>query len=178
MSFLYAFIFGTVASEVDRHIPIHEINFALLPVRLLLLLSNMPKNSKTLANRKGLPSAKPVIPAHIQSMKRTSKHCPALNQVIGVMEPGDCDASDIYDFTGCITNYSLAYDCVFKLVISRSDGEEVHALFECDYKLEAGTPVTVYGYLGLSDSSKLMLVVQILEFTDPSPSEPEYIDLT
>lgn len=135
------------------------------------------KNKKKhLATRKGLPPKKAVLNKEQENMKSESLPCPALSAVLEHFEPGDYDPDFLFTFSGYVEDSMFLRCGVQRLNLMGPNNKFLVAIINTNHAFDKDTNITVHGWLGLTSTSELSLMVQLLEFDFPSESEPNFID--
>ena len=132
---------------------------------------------KSLKVSKNQMIKKPKMNGKQQKLKTRSLDCPSQELAASYFEPGSYDSEYIMRFTGVIISVASSFGSTQTLEVTGSkDSEMIVALFQTKYSFEVNTPVTVYGWLGLTPESHISLMVQLLEFNLPNEHEPNFID--
>ncbi len=165
-------------SSTNFRITLYSYLLLLTPTHSIQVMSHNKAKKKQLVVRNGFSPNQPVLSEAHKLIKAESLQCPALSVVLDHFNAGDYDPDYLFKFSGCVVDSKFLHDGVQRLTLHDPEKKTVVGIISPYHRFDQNTYVTIYGWLGLTSTSELSLMVQLLEFDFPSENEPNFIDPT
>jgi len=139
-------------------------------------MSHNKAKKKQLAVHNGIPPKQPVLNEAHKLIKAESVQCPDHIVVLNQFKAGYYDPDYLFKFSGFVGDSKFLFAGTQRLTLQDPEKKTVVGIIRTRHSFHQNTYVTIYGWLGLTSTYELSLIVQLLEFDFPSENEPNFID--